>query len=346
MRQPDAAAVGVVAAVTAYVVERHYLQVEWTVQAPLPVLWWVLGAILGVVGMPLLLTALGRGVERQAGHLIGRSWWRLLTEWVLPLLAAHVVWLGLTLVGLRRFNPGFTGIPARDVAEILPLVVLPPPELSLLWSLALAPVVAKLARRLPTGVVIVALAGLTLLTTAPTFLVFLLVGMRLGPEIGRLAETTTWRSLLPQGAVALVGASVLGVPRFPDGLGTVVAGLAVLPFALTLLARLGSARLGAGRRPSRGLTQVGTAAVAIYLLQIPVVALFDRVLLARLGHMGPTVQYPAALVEPLVIVAVVVGCGVVATVLVQRAFPGTRRRHAARKGPDLDRSPVLAEVDR
>jgi hypothetical protein len=341
MRQPGATAVGVVAAITAYVIERHYLQVEWTVQAPVPVVWWVLGAILGVVGLPLLLTALGRGVERQAGHLIGRSWWRLLTGWVLPLLAAHVVWLGLTLVGLRRFNPGFTGIPARDVAEILPLVVLPPPELSLLWSLALAPVVAKLARRLPAGVVIVALAALTLLTTAPTFLVFLLVGMRLGPEIGRLAETATWRSLLPQGAVALVGASALGVPRFPDGLGTVVAGLAVLPFALTLLALL-----GARRQPSRGIVQVGTAAVAIYLLQIPVAALFDRVLLARLGHMGPTVQYPAALVEPLVIVAVVVGCGVVATVLVQRAFPGTRRRHAAPKRPDLDRSPVLAEVDR
>ena len=341
MRQPGAAAVGVVAAITAYVIERHYLQVEWTIQAPVPVVWWVLGAILGVVGMPLLLTALGRGVERQAGHLIGRSWWRLLTGWVLPLLAAHVVWLGLALVGLRRFNPGFTGIPARDVAEVLPLVVLPPPELSLLWSLALAPVVAKLARRLPAGVVIAALAALTLLTTAPTFLVFLLVGMRLGPEIGRLAETATWRNLLSQGAVALVGASALGVPRFPDGLGTVVAGLAVLPFALTLLALL-----GARRQPSRGIVQVGTAAVAIYLLQIPVAALFDRVLLARLGHMGPTVQYPAALVEPLVIVAVVVGCGVVATVLVQRAFPGTRRRHAAPKHPDLDRSPVLAEVDR
>jgi hypothetical protein len=340
MMQSRSAAVGVVAVVTAYAVARHYLQVEWVIDAPVPVVWWVLGAILGVIGMPLLLTALGREVDGVAG-LESQSWGRLLLRWVLPLLAAHVVWLGLTLVVLRRFEPGLTAIPARTIAEIVPLVLLPPPELSLLWSLALVPVVARLTRRLPTGVVVAVLAALTLLTTAPTFLVFLLIGMRFGAAIDRMAETASWRNLWPYGAVALVGAAVLAVPRFPDGLDVAVAGLAVLPFALVLVAKLG----GPGSS-SRGVARVSAAAVAIYLIQIPFLALFDKVVLERLGHEGPGLQYPAAVVEPLVIAAAVVACGVVATALVRLVVGRRRRRGPGRTTQATDRSPVLAEVDR
>jgi hypothetical protein len=343
MMQSRSAAVGVVAVVTAYAVARHYLQVEWVIDAPVPDVWWVLGAVLGVLGMPLLLTALGREVDGWITRWAGaesQPWGRLLLRWVVPLLAAHVVWLGLTLVLLRRFDPGLTAIPARTIDEIVPLVLLPPPELSLLWSLALVPVVARLTRRLPTGVVVVALAALTLLATAPTFLVFLLIGMRFGAAIDRMAETASWRTLWPYGAVALVGAAVLAVPRFPDGLDVAVAGLAVLPFALVLVAKLG------GPGPvSRGVARVGAAAVAIYLVQIPFLALFDKVVLERLGHEGPGLQYPAAVVEPLVIVAAVVVCGVVATALV-RLVVGRRRRGPGRTPQAMDRSPVLAEVDR
>src|SRR5690606_6069980 len=198
------AAVGVLAVVTAFVVERHYLQVAWVIDLPVPVLWWWAGAVLGVLGLPLLLTALGRGVEQPA---IAR-WRSLLLGRVLPLLVAHVAWLGVTLAVLRRFNSGFTGIPARGLAEIVPLVVLPPPEYSLLWSLALAPVVARLTWRLPSGVLIPALAALTLLTPAVTYLVFLLVGLRLGSMADRLGENVGWGTPLQQrGAVALVGAA-------------------------------------------------------------------------------------------------------------------------------------------
>jgi len=343
MMQSRSAVAGVVAVVTAYVVARHYLQVEWTIDAPVPVVWWVLGAILGVLGLPLLLTAVGRDVVRLA-EPEGRSWGRLLLRWVLPLLVAHVAWLGLTLAVLRRFNPGVTGIPARTIPEIGSLVLLPPLELSLLWSLALVPVVARLTRRLPAGAVVVALAALTLLTPAPTFLVFLLVGMRFAAAIDRVGETASWRDLAPYGAVALVGAAVLAVPRFPDALGVTVAGLAVLPFALLLVAKLGGARAG-----SRGLVRVGTSAVAIFLVQIPFLALFDKVVLERLGKAGPGLQYPAAVVEPLVIVAAVVACGVVATGLVRvgRLLVGRRRHRGANQAPPaMDRSPVLAEVDR
>lgn len=345
MTRTTSAAVGVVAVVTAYVVERHYLQVEWVIDAPVPVLWWRIGAVLGVLGMPLLLTALGRWAGPEVPRLTGppadRPWRPLLTGWVLPFLAAHLLWLGATLALLRRFDPGLTGIPARDVAEIVPLVLLPPPELSLLWSLALAPVVARLGRRLPTGAVVALLAGLTLLTPAPTFLVFLLIGLRLAPVLDGLAETATWRDLLLRGAVALVGASVLGVPRFPDGLAVVVAGLAVLPFALTLVALAAAVRAGPRRR-----ARIGGAAVAVYLLQIPVVALFDRLLLARLGQTGRDLQYPAALVEPLVVTAAVVVCGVITTAVVRRAVHRVEPRRGGPVLPATEPPRVLAEVDR
>ncbi|MFI9487319.1 hypothetical protein ACIG47_13095 [Promicromonospora sp. NPDC052451] len=338
MTRTASAAVGVVAVVAAFLVERHYLQVAWVIDLPVPVVWWWLGAVLGVLGLPLLLTSLGRAVEQPA---IG-SWRRLLLGWTLPLLVAHVAWLGFTLVVLRQFNSGFTGIPARGLPEIVPLVLLPPPEYSLLWSLALAPLVARLTWRLPTAVVVAGLAALTLLTPAVTFLVFLLAGLRLGAVADRLAETADRRALVQRGAVALVGASVLGVPRFPDDLAVVVAGLAVLPFALTLVARISAGRFG-----HRGLTRVGTAAVAIYLVQIPVLALVDHAALARLGYVGQGAQYAVAVLEPLVLTAVVVLCGVVATALVEVVARRLRPRGGAGSAPTVPGpAPVLSEVDR
>jgi hypothetical protein len=301
-----AAAVGVCAAAAAYVIERHYLHVEWVIDAPVPVGWWVVGVLLGVLGAPLLLVALGRRADR----LLERPWTRLLLTWVLPCLAAHVVWLGFTLAALRRFSPGLTGIPARGVAEILPLVVLPPAELSLLWALALAPVVARATRRVPVALVIVALCALTTLTTAPTFLLFLLLGLRLGSVIDHLGETATWKDLGWRGAVAVAGAAVLFADRFPDGPATVVAGLAALPLTLTAVARL----------RSRRLEPIGAAAVPIFLLVIPMTALVDDVLLARLSLSDRGVQYVAAVVEPPAVVAAVAAAGVLITMLLRRVL--------------------------
>jgi hypothetical protein len=312
MRQTGAAAaVGVCAAAAAYVIERHYLHVEWVIDAPVPVGWWVVGELLGVLGAPLLLVALGRRADR----LLERPWTQLLLTWALPCLAAHVVWLGLTLAVLRRFGPGLTGIPARGVAEILPLVVLPPAELSLLWALALAPVVARATRRVPVALVIVVLCALTTLSTAPTFLLFLLLGLRLGSVIDRLGETTTGKDLVWRGALAVVGAAVLVISalvadRFPDGPATVVAGLAALPLTLTAVARLRSSRL----------EPIGAAAAPIFLLLIPMTALVDDVLLARLSLSDRGVQYVAAVVEPPAVVAAVVAAGVLITMLLRRVL--------------------------
>jgi hypothetical protein len=158
--------------------------------------------------------------------------------------------------------------------------------------------------------VIVVLCALTTLTTAPAFLAFLLVGLRLHSALDRLAEPTTWKDLALRGAIALAGAAAPAVGPFPDGPATVVAGLAALPLTVTAVARLRRSRL----------EPIGGAAVPIFLLLIPMTALVDHVLLARLSASAPGVQYVAAVVEPPGFVAAVVAVGVLTSVLLRRVL--------------------------
>lgn len=291
-----AAGIGLCGAVVEYVVVRHYLQIEWAISLPVPVAWWALGGAAGVLGAALFLVHLGRGAAR----LVALPWPRLVLTWVVPCLAGHLAWLGVTLVVLRRFNPGLLGVPLLDSPDLLSVVLLPPREVSLLYVLALFPVLAKLVQRVPAAAVVAVLAAATLLTETVTFAVFLAAGLRLSAETDRLVATASRRNLVLRGAVALVGAAVLGVDRFPAGLATVVAGLAALPFGLTLAA------LARGRL----LAVMGAAAVPGYLLLVPGLALADKILLPRLSVQGSAVQLAVAVAEPAVLTAAIVFGGI------------------------------------
>jgi hypothetical protein len=282
--ETTAAGLGVIAAAGSYVVVHHYLQTGWTISLPVPMLWWVLGWVAGVLGTPLLLVALGRRAER----LTALSWPRLLAVWVVPVLVASVLWVFVTLRLLRRFNPGFAGLPAGDHGWLLPA-----PELSLLYAAALLPALAKVLRRVPAPAVIAALCALTLLSQAAVVLVFLYAGLTLPQAFDRLTAEVTGRDLAARAAVAIVGAAVLGVERFPPGLGMAVAGLAALPLGLGLAALTRSGALSA----------IGRAAVPTYLLIVPTLIVADAVLLPRLSTQGQAVQLVAALVEPVVLTA-------------------------------------------
>ncbi|MEV4637763.1 hypothetical protein AB0J80_10455 [Actinoplanes sp. NPDC049548] len=292
-----AAGIGLCGAIAEFVVARHYLQLEWVIGPPVPLVWWAAAGVGGVLGAPLLLVYLGR----RATRLVELPWGRLVLTWVVPCLAAHLVWLAVTLVLLRRFDPGLLGVPVRDTGELLSILVLPPPLLSLLYVLALVPVLVKLAQRIPATAVVGVLAAATLLADTAVFAVFLAVGLLLTREIDRVVETASRRNLVLRGAVAVVGAAVLGVDRFPAGLATVVAGLAALPFGLTLAA------MARGRL----LAAMGAAAVPGYLLLVPVMAPADKVLLPRLSVQGSAVQLMVAAVEPAVLTAGIVAGGVV-----------------------------------
>ncbi|MEV4703749.1 hypothetical protein [Actinoplanes sp. NPDC049316] len=310
-----AAGLGVCAALAQYVVARHYLQIEWAITVPVPLAWWAVAGAAGVAGAPLFLVFLGRQTER----LVALPWRRLLLTSVLPVLVAHYAWLAFTVTLLRRIDPGLIGVPMRDSRELLGIALLPPPELSLLWALALFPLIAKATQRVPGAALVAVLCAATLLTSAVSFLVFLAVGLRFARQIERAAEPSSWREVAARAVVAVVGACVLGVDRFPAGLAVVVAGLAALPFALTVAARL----------RFRALTAVGAAAVPVYLLLVPVLGLADKVLLARLSAMGSAVQLVVALAEPLVLTAGIAAGGLVLLALARqvraRTFAGVSR---------------------
>ncbi|BCJ52681.1 hypothetical protein Asp14428_41560 [Actinoplanes sp. NBRC 14428] len=292
-----AAGIGLCGAIVEFVVARHYLQIEWGITLPVPLLWWAAGGVAVVLGAPLLMVSLGRVIRR----LVALPWGRLILTWALPCLVGQVVWIGVTLVLLRRYNPGLLGVPIRDVRELLTVVILPPPQLSLLYVLGLFPVLAKATQRLPGVALVALLAAASLLTTTVTFAVFLAVGLRMAGGVDKLVETASWRSLVPRAAVAAAGGAVLAVDRFPAGLAVVVAGLAAVPFGLTLAALI---RL-------RLLAVAGAAAVPAYLLLVPVLALADSVLLPRLSVQGSAVQLAVAVAEPAVLTAGIVLGGIV-----------------------------------
>jgi hypothetical protein len=287
-----AAGLGALAAVLGYVVQEHYLQIGWVIAIPVPVVWWVLGWAGGVIGVPLMMAALGRRAQR----LVALPWTRLLLTWVVPVLVAYAIWVLVTLLILDRLNPGFAFLTPHRYAELLP-----EPELSLLYALALLPLLAKLLARVPAPLVILALSVLALVVPGALFLVFGYAGLTLPQAIDRLSERVTAREMVLRAAVAAVGAAVSAIPHLPHGVGTLVAGICTLPFALGLATLL--------RFPL--IEAAGDAAVPIYLLLVPVLAVADKALLARISVRGPSAQALAAIVEPALLTAGITVAGLV-----------------------------------
>lgn len=285
--------------VLSYVVAEHYLQVDWRIGVPVPIVWWVLGLIAGVLGGPLLLFALGR----RAGPLVTLSWRRLAAVWTLPLLAGSAAWLLATVAVLRRFNADFSALPLHE-----PLGLLSRPDLSVPTALALLPLLAKLTVRVPATVVIVALTALTLLVPAVAVLVFLIAGVRLA----RLADRTVrGRDLAARASVALVGGCVFGVPQVPVVLAAVLAGLAALPLGLALTVRSGS----------RMMAAAGAAAVPALLSVVAVLAVADVLLVPRVSALSGSVQPVVAVVEPIVATAALLAGSLVPVALFHRLRP-------------------------
>jgi hypothetical protein len=171
-----AAAIGVCGTVLHQVVETHYLHAQWSISVPVPLLWWQVGALAGLAGTPLMLTALGS----RTRFLQAMPWPRLLLTWTIPMLTGHAVWLITTVAVVGRFNTGFAGV---TTAGLQPL--LPPAHLSLLWALALLPVVAKATARLPGPGVVGALCLAAFVHPTAVVMALLMTGLRLTRTVDR-----------------------------------------------------------------------------------------------------------------------------------------------------------------
>ncbi|MEU4690445.1 CapA family protein [Actinoplanes sp. NPDC023714] len=226
-----AAAAGLCGVVLHRVVEAHYLQAQWSIGVPVPMLWWLVGVLAGLAGVPLMLTALGG----RAAAVLTVSWPRLLLTWTLPLLTAHALWLAATIAVVDRVNPGFAGITATGLDPLLPA-----PQLSLLYALALLPVVGKASLRLPGPAVIAALCLLVPLHPTAAVLLFLMAGLRLTRAVGRCVPRPRRRSrstIVPTYLILIPLLAVLDAVLLPRistaGTGTQLVAAAAGPVAVT-----------------------------------------------------------------------------------------------------------------
>jgi len=283
-RRGECAWVGLWCLAIQLVVTGHYLQVGWSIGTQVPQAWSVVAGLIGTLGLPLILVDIGG----QAGRLVALSWPALLRTWVVPALAAHTLWLSACVMLLRRYDDGLVGVPLGGSRDLLAILLNPPPEMSLLYALALFPVLAKLTRRVPAVLLIGGLVAATVLVGTATLLAFLAVGLRLTGQPFTTSASRT--NLLGRAALAVAGLAISGVQALPDGLAAVVAGLAVLPFGLAVVAP------AAGRAPA----SVRRAVVAGFLMLVPAVAVTNKALLARLSVASTPMQLVVALAWPVV----------------------------------------------
>src|SRR5690349_21190884 len=96
--------------VLAVVVREQYLQVEWAAAGAVPVVWWRVAQVAGLVGGPLFFLAAGAALRDHP---------RSRTAECLSWYAASV---GISLLALHRYGPVY-GLPAvRDLPELLHLL--------------------------------------------------------------------------------------------------------------------------------------------------------------------------------------------------------------------------------
>ncbi|MDR7320671.1 MULTISPECIES: hypothetical protein [Catenuloplanes] len=295
----------------AYVTSNHYLQIEWNTGVPVPVLWGPLGLAAGVAGVPLLFA----GAGLSAGRAPHRSWPVLLLRVGAPCLALHTVAVVGTAWVLRRFSSSFAPVALYEPAEIRAALLLPPPELAVPYTLAVAAVVGRLTSGLPRNVVIVAAAVLAVTCAAfapqsvgsvAAAVLYFVLGRRIltaGPHLG-------WAVPAGGAAVSLAVLVLAGPPIAP--LLTLLAGLAAIPPGVLCVRAM---------RSWNPLRAIGTVPVVAGAALVPAMAIVNHVALPRLSLTSGGVQALLAMAGPILL-----SLGFVAgAMLIQRATTLTGR---------------------
>lgn len=292
-----------------HVIMKHYLQIAWHLPVPLPGAWGTFGDQLLPLRMPVFFTISGMfaaSASRRPWRVVRRS--RLAKFYYL-----YVLWFTVHTLVLATV-PNFDTLAAHGPLDVLEQLTITPTNLWYLVALAVYFTVAKLTLRVPVPVVLGAAFVLSSIASAGLLaapgnrgqlyqnLLFFLAGLRLKPWVQKLATTATTRRLVLGGAgylAVMLAMRVLGAKQW-FGVWPVVSAGAVL-VGVTAAARLQHWQPVAG-----WLTALGRRTLPVYVMHMPLLALFHLALLRPFSSLGPSGQLVLAALLPILLTALLV----------------------------------------
>jgi uncharacterized membrane protein YcfT len=292
-----------------HVTTKHYLRIEWRIPVPIPGFWGVLGEQLLPLRMPLFFTISGM----FAVGAVGRPWRVLARSRIAKFAYLYVLWLLIHTAVLANF-PEFDTTRAGNLLDLVEELTITPTNLWYLSALALYFTVAKAARRIPRAVVLTAALALSTAASAGLFptpgnragllqnLLFFLLGCYFQPAVRNLAAAANWRRLAGFGAAyadCLATVAVAGTRTWP-GLWPVTSAAATL-FGVTA-----ASYACRWTTFATALATIGRHTLPVYVMHMPVLAVIHRLLVGHLSRLDTQWQILVAIVEPVLLVALVV----------------------------------------
>ncbi|MFD0919412.1 acyltransferase family protein [Saccharopolyspora rosea] len=292
-----------------HVIMKHYLQIDWRSAWVLPGAWGTVCEQLLPLRMPLFFTISGFFAVRA----VDRPWRVLGRSKVAKFCYLYALWL-IVHTALLSFVPSFDTARADGPLELLEQLTITPSNLWYLYALALYFVVAKLVRRVPPLVVLVAAFALSAIASASLVttpgdrggvyqnLVFFLAGLYGKTLVERIVAAASWPRFV---ALAV---PYLGILALIHQFGA-KSWFGVWPVTCFVAVYLGTTLAGLATRSgtlTRALTSIGRRTLPIYVMHMPLLALLHVALVSPLSDAGVGVQLTAAAVEPVLMTGVLV----------------------------------------
>lgn len=293
-----------------HVTTKHYQQVTWETSLPIVGAWGALGEFFLPLRMPLFFTISGMlavgaltSINRTKSVSKIRLFFYLYVLWLIIHTAA-MVW-----------NSDFDTAIARTPGQFFAQLFISPTNLWYLYALGLYFALALVTKRVPMvplliiAILVSALASIGIIPNENNRiqvienLVFFLAGYRLRPLIESFARSISWKrlALIFGGYIAAYGAVMLTDSHTVFGVRPV---LAIIATACGIGLATMISRSWAP--VSRVLARCGRSTLPIYVMHLPLLALFDLLMRPVMQSLEGSSSEVVAVVEPIVLTVVLV----------------------------------------
>lgn len=318
-----------------HVVTKTCANIDWTGHREIVGGWAHAVAFATPIRMPLFFLVSGI----LAASAIGRSWRTLARTKIGTFASLYLIWV-LIQTAVFALTPGFETARATSWGALVMELTISPTNLWYLMALAIYFALAKLTTHVPTTLVLLLAAALSV-TAAGGWLpsdgnrwqvlqnaVFFLAGLRLRDPIRGWAERQSplsvvgWACAYLAVWVAAAAAGQVGLP----GVGLLLSTLGLLAGVSSCAVLSRSPRAVVGR-----LSRLGRRTLPIYVIHLPVLALLTDAATGAFVPFVPSGSVAAALAPPLLTAVVIavslrIERGLVAIHLGRLFTPLARRR--------------------